>query len=203
MEKRSDGSSQGVRHPLHLSDALIHLTSQFDIYVCALHLAGVSSLAPFLTAALGVMSLSSCIHVNMLVLYFKDVLRLASGPALASVQTASTGSHLQGASHNQDCSPKCCAKAGFLVMMHKQSHFWVGLGTLPLCVQGANQKGNASALHVGEELALPIWFHCMSLTDVRPIGDVQNRTVEVTCHLPSFTLLFVLTPELPKQFPLR
>lgn len=103
MEKCSDGSSERARHPLHLSDALIHLTTQFDIYVCVLHVAGISSLAPFITAALGVMSLSSYIHVNMLVLYFKDALRLASGPALVSVQTASTGSHLQGCLHICAC----------------------------------------------------------------------------------------------------
>lgn len=45
MDKYSDESSQGARHPPHLSDALIHLTSQFDSHVCVLHLANVSSLA--------------------------------------------------------------------------------------------------------------------------------------------------------------
>lgn len=59
MDKYSDGSSQGARHPPRLSDALIHLTSHFDIHVCVLHLANVSSLGLFITAALGVMSLSS------------------------------------------------------------------------------------------------------------------------------------------------
>lgn len=92
---------------------------------------------------------------------------------------------------------------GFLVMMHKRLHFCARLGTLALCVLAAEQEGNARAVSVVEELALPVWFHHTSLTDVRPTGDVQDRTAEVTCCLPPFTLLFLLPPELPNQFPLR
>lgn len=69
---------------------------------------------------------------------------------------------------------------GFLVMMHKQLHFCARLGTLALCVLAAEQEGNAKAVCAVEELALPVWFRCASLTDVRPTGDVQDRTAEVT-----------------------
>lgn len=61
---------QGI--PPHLFDALIHFTSQFDIHVCVLHLASVSTLGLFMTAAPGGIS----------------------GPALASMQIASTGPDL-------------------------------------------------------------------------------------------------------------
>lgn len=105
------------------------------------------------------------------------------------------------ASHNQDHSPKCCARAGFLVMLHKR---WCttsepGWALWPC----ARQEGNARAVSVMEELALPVWFHSVALAAIRPTDDRQDRAAEVTCHLPPFTLLFLLTPELLKQFPLR
>lgn len=98
------------------------------------------------------------------------------------------------ASHNQDHSPKCCARVGFLVVVH---NFSARLGTLALW------QANARAVSLMEKLALPVWFHSVALAAIRPTSDRQDRVAEVTCHLPPFTLLFVLTPELPKQFPLR
>lgn len=66
------GQAWGQGIPSHLFDGLIHLTSQFGIHVCVLHLASVSSLGVFMTAAPGGIS----------------------GPALASMPIASTGSDL-------------------------------------------------------------------------------------------------------------
>lgn len=60
------------------------------------------------------------------------------------------------------------------------------------------------AQHWGESSWLWLALNCAPLSSaIRPTGDRQDRAAEVTCHLPPFTLLFLLTPELTKQFPLR
>lgn len=58
MDKHSDGQAkeQGIFLP---NSAVIHLTSPLDIPACVLHLANFSSLDLFVTAALGVMRLST------------------------------------------------------------------------------------------------------------------------------------------------
>jgi len=88
-------------------------------------------------------------------------------------------------------------------MKYRRLHFCASLGTLALCKMAAEQEGSASAVSVVEELALPLWSHRVSLTDVRPTADVQDRAAEVPRCYPLVTLLFLLTLELPKQFPLR
>lgn len=96
-----------------------------------------------------------------------------------------------------------CGHTGFLMMMHKSLHFCARPGTLALCSTAAEQEGNARAVSVVGELALPVWFHCASLADVRTTADVQHRAAEVTCCFLPFTFSFLLTPELPKHFCLR
>lgn len=132
--------------------------------------------------------------------WFSRLLSATGRGLLLCVGSSWVGSTVQ-CHHNQDHSPKCCAKAGFLVMVHK----WWCATSVPswALVPCGRQEGNARAISLMEKLALPVWFHSVALAAIGPAGDRQDRAAEVTCHLPPFTLLFLLTSELPKQFPLR
>lgn len=114
----------------------------------------------------------------------------------------------RGASHNRDHSPKCCAKAALWpYRLSRDDAQVVALlcqaGHSCLVQYSCRAGGKCKGCKCGRGISSASWFHRASLTNVRPTGDVQDRAAELTCHLPPFTLLFLLTPELPKQFPLR